>query len=37
MVAKKDLLDVLKTKDLDLLVTIGAGDIDLFWLQLRRC
>jgi UDP-N-acetylmuramate--alanine ligase len=36
MVAKQDLLNVLKTKDLDLLVTIGAGDIDTLLAPIKE-
>lgn len=36
MVSKESLLDVLKTKDLDLLVTIGAGDIDTLLIPIKN-
>ncbi|MFY7827590.1 MAG: UDP-N-acetylmuramate--L-alanine ligase [Flectobacillus sp.] len=36
MVTKETLLDILKSKDLDLLVTIGAGDIDTLLSSIKE-
>ena len=36
LVTKANMLDILKTKDLDVVMTIGAGDIDTFVAPVKR-